>query len=58
MRSKEGTGEGAWEGVEFRLQFGPEQGRSGGDDQGVSVGRVEGDESGPPISSMRRESSR
>jgi hypothetical protein len=58
MRSKEGMGEGTWEGVEFRLQFGPEQGRSEGDDQGVSAGRVEDDESGPSISSMRREPSR
>ena len=49
-------GDGAWEGVEFRLQFGPEQGRSGCDDQGVSTGA--GFENEPPIPKIRNESSR
>lgn len=58
IRSRNGMGEGAWEGAEFRLQFGPEQGRSAGADQGVSIGRVSARENWPPISKIRSESSR
>jgi hypothetical protein len=58
IRSKSGIEEGAWEGVEFRLQFGPEQGRSDGGDQGVPAGWIADVEIGTPISNIRSESSR